>query len=257
MKKTLISVLVLFSLLVLLTLPASAGNVGITYNGTRVNVETELRNGTTFVPLRAFSDHLGSCTIVWNSASRQATVSGAFDLTVSPDTRSARCGGANVKLSAPGYISDGTLWVPVRAIASALGCEIGWTQKTLTVNMNTNGFIWLARIIQAEAGAEPYAGKIAVGNVVLNRVASPAFPNSVYDVVFDPSYGGQFTPAVNGTINNTPSAESTAAARACIAGENTAGNSLYFFNPRTSTRADWIEDNRDIRASIGNHVFYS
>jgi len=204
-----------------------------------------------------FCDSLRGCTISWNASARRATVSGTCAMTVTADYRSAICGGANVKLTGPCYIAGGNLWVPVRAFAASLGCEIGWNQRTQGVTLTPGGLYWLARIIHAEAGAEPYSGKIAVGNVVLNRVASDQFPDTIHDVIFDSSYGGQFTPVSNGTINCTPSAESTAAARACLAGENTAGRSPYFLNPETSTRAAWIEDNCDVYASIGNHAFYA
>ena len=63
---------------------------------------------------------------------------------------------------------------------------------------------------------------------MLNRVASPRFPNSVYEVIFQRN---QFTPAANGSINRTPSAESVVAAKLCLDGANTAGSALYFVNP--------------------------
>ncbi|MEA5039642.1 MAG: cell wall hydrolase [Clostridiaceae bacterium] len=251
------SILLLFSLLALLALPVSAAGITVSYNGSAMRVESVLKNGTTYVPLRTFCDEIGGCKISWNNSTRQATVSGECSMTVTAGTRSARCAGTNVTLSAPSYIAGGSLWVPIRALAAALECGIGWTQRTQTVSLDPGGFIWLARIIQAEAGLESYAGKIAVGNVVLNRVNSSEFPNSIYNVIFDSSYGGQFTPVINGTINCTPSAESYAAARACLAGESTAGKSLYFFNPTTSTRQGWIEQNCTLCASIGSHVFYA
>ncbi len=93
---------------------------------------------------------------------------------------------------------------------------------------------WLSRIIYAESGNQPLDGKIAVGNVVLNRVASPRFPNSVYEVIFQRN---QFTPAANGSINRTPSAESVVAAKLCLDGANTAGSALYFVNPTVAPEA--------------------
>lgn len=64
--------------------------------------------------------------------------------------------------------------------------------------------------------------------MVLNRVASPQFPNSVYSVIFQRN---QFTPASNGRINRTPTAECVIAAKLAMEGTNTAGNALYFINP--------------------------
>ena len=72
--------------------------------------------------------------------------------------------------------------------------------------------LWLSRIIIAESRGESLLGQIAVGNVVLNRVKSRDFPNTIYGVIFDRKYGVQFTPVANGTIYNTPGYTETLAA---------------------------------------------
>lgn len=115
---------------------------------------------------------------------------------------------------------------------------------------------WLARIIHAEAGGEPYIGKVAVGNVIMNRVKSSSFPNSVYDVIFE-YYKGipQFCPVHDGTIYNTPSSESYRAAQEAYGGASPVGNALYFFNPSKSS-GTWIVKNRTYVTTIANHVFY-
>lgn len=115
---------------------------------------------------------------------------------------------------------------------------------------------WLSRIIHAEAEAEPYQGKVAVGNVVLNRVKSTAFPNTVKGVIFE-YYKGipQFSPVADGTIYNTPCADSIKAAKAAIAGAKPVGTSTYFFNPDKS-RGQWIVDNKTFVVKIGDHAFY-
>ncbi|NLY42721.1 MAG: cell wall hydrolase [Clostridiaceae bacterium] len=116
---------------------------------------------------------------------------------------------------------------------------------------------WLARIIEAEAGGEPYAGKVAVGNVVMNRLKSSLFPNTIKGVIFD-SYKGipAFSPVQDGTIYNTPSAASIEAAKAAYNGEKPVGNSTYFFNPAKS-KGTWIVKNKKYVTKIGNHVFYA
>ncbi len=124
-------------------------------------------------------------------------------------------------------------------------------------SQQTSGDIyWLARIIHAEAGGEPYIGKVAVGNVIMNRVNSSSFPNSVYGVIFE-YYKGipQFSPVKDGTIYNTPSSESYRAAQEAYAGSKPVGGALYFFNPAKSS-GSWIVKNRTYVTTIGNHVFY-
>ncbi|QEK11877.1 cell wall hydrolase [Crassaminicella thermophila] len=128
------------------------------------------------------------------------------------------------------------------------------------INTSTNQYskdlYWMSRIIHAEAGAEPYKGKVAVGNVILNRVKSSEFPNTVYNVIFD-YYKGipQFSPVAEGTIYNTPSEESIQAAKDALNGVRPVGSAEYFFNPDKSA-AKWIVQNKTYVTRIGDHVFY-
>ena len=121
---------------------------------------------------------------------------------------------------------------------------------------NSDSVYWLARIINAESESEPLAGKIAVGNVILNRVDSTEFPDSIYDVIFDERWGGQFEPAQNGTIYNEPTDESLLAAKLCMDGASTAGDSLFFLNPSSSTNF-WMMESCVFVTTIGNHQFYA
>lgn len=115
---------------------------------------------------------------------------------------------------------------------------------------------WLARIIEAEAAGETYNGKIAVGSVVMNRVKSPLFPNSVKGVIFEYYQNiPMFSPVANGTIYNTPSQDSINAAYAAYNGQKPAGNATYFFNPSKSS-GTWIVNNKSFIIRIGQHVFY-
>ena len=100
-------------------------------------------------------------------------------------------------------------------------------------------------------------GKIAVGNVVLNRVENAEYPSSVYGVIFDDKGGVQFTPVANGTIENEPSEESVMAAKICLENYKLSHhNILFFLNPQIST-STWIPDNRDFIMTIGRHDFYA
>lgn len=115
---------------------------------------------------------------------------------------------------------------------------------------------WLSRIIEAEASGEPYAGKVAVGSVVINRVSRADFPNTVKGVIFD-YYNGipQFSPVADGTIYNNPSPDSINAAIDALNGAKPVQDSTYFFNPDKSA-APWIVNNKTYVARIGSHVFY-
>lgn len=139
----------------------------------------------------------------------------------------------------------------------------GGTQSNFGTNTtSTNGstgsddLYWLSRIIHAEASGEPYNGKVAVGNVIMNRIASSSFPNTVYNVIFE-YYNNipQFSPVAEGTIYNTPSAESVQAAKDALNGVKVVGNATYFFNPDKAT-GSWIVNNKTYVMRIGSHVFY-
>ncbi|MFZ5898707.1 MAG: LysM peptidoglycan-binding domain-containing protein [Bacillota bacterium] len=95
----------------------------------------------------------------------------------------------------------------------------------------------LARLITAEADDQPYLVKVAVGAVVLNRVASPKFPNTIAGVIYDWSHGKvQFEPVLNGWINRPASPEAIRAARDALNGWDPTGGALYFFEPWVKNR---------------------
>ncbi len=112
----------------------------------------------------------------------------------------------------------------------------------------------LARLVSAEAKGEPYAGKVAVATVVLNRVDSKDFPNTVKEVIYEKVSGHYaFTPVQNGTINQAADKDSIKAVDEAIAFRGQGKGSLYFYNPKTST-SKWILS-RPITTKIGNHTF--
>jgi N-acetylmuramoyl-L-alanine amidase len=128
-------------------------------------------------------------------------------------------------------------------------------RSTLTAKQRDDIF-WLARIIHAESQGEPYIGKVAVGNVVMNRVNSKQFPNTIYGVIFEYFQGiPQFSPVADGTIYNNPSAECLKAAEEAYWGSKPVGYALYFFNPKKAA-GSWIVNNRQYITTIGNHAFY-
>jgi N-acetylmuramoyl-L-alanine amidase len=112
---------------------------------------------------------------------------------------------------------------------------------------------WLSHIVYAESNGQPLDGMIGVGNVVLNRVQSERFPNSVQDVVFQP---GQFNPVDMGTIYLEPSEQAILAAKLAIEGVNTVGESLYFVNP-TIGITGWFNQNLTLTIVIADHAFYA
>ncbi len=110
----------------------------------------------------------------------------------------------------------------------------------------------LARVISAEARGEPYAGQVAVGAVILNRVEHPSFPSTVAGVVYQP---GAFTCMVDGQIDQPVAESAVRAAREALNGSDPSGGAIYYFNPGTAT-SSWIWS-RPLIKVIGNHRFCS
>lgn len=112
----------------------------------------------------------------------------------------------------------------------------------------------LARAINGEARGEPYEGQVAVGAVILNRVKSPKFPNTIAGVIYEP---GAFTAVSDGQINVAISEGSTVvkAARDALNGWDPSGGAIYYFNPATATNK-WIWS-RSLIKTIGKHRFCS
>ena len=108
----------------------------------------------------------------------------------------------------------------------------------------------LARLVHAEARGEPYVGKVAVAAVVLNRVKSSAFPNTISGVIYQ---AGAFDCVADGQINLTPDSDSVRAARDAMNRWDPTGGCIYYYNPATATSA-WIWS-REVRLRIGAHSF--
>jgi N-acetylmuramoyl-L-alanine amidase len=112
----------------------------------------------------------------------------------------------------------------------------------------------MARLVRAEAVGEPYAGKVAVATVILNRVKSADFPNTVRGVIYQISNGHYaFTPVANGEINKPADAESKRAVNEALAFMGKGNGSLFFYNPKTAS-SQWIFS-REVTVTIGNHRF--
>ena len=108
----------------------------------------------------------------------------------------------------------------------------------------------LARLVHGEARGEPYTGKVAVAAVVLNRVKSSSFPNTVAGVIYQK---GAFDAVSDGQINMSPDSTSKKAAQDALNGWDPSYGAIYYFNPNTATNK-WIWS-RPVTVTIGNHRF--
>jgi hypothetical protein len=251
--------------------PEGSANVNVTYNGRRVlEGEAAIIDDVTYVPLRSFSELMGAEEISWNEQSKTATVKKYnMNAKISQSTPYIEASGRYFYLSNPLKNINDRIFLPVRIAAKLFCVDVDWNSSSRTVMLkstnkqflsgseyyNSDDLYWLSRIINAEASGESLRGKIAVGNVVINRRASKSYPNTIYGVIFDRKNGTQFSPVAIGTIYKTPNAESVIAAKICLEGYTLSDSILFFMNPRIATN-NWISKNRPFAFRIGNHNFY-
>lgn len=225
-------------------------------------------DGVTYVALAPMALALDpSAQVSWDAGSATATV------TTSKLSLTARAGqlylvanGRYLYIPEQVQMVNGRLTVPLWAVAKAFDAAVGWDAATGTVTVtrgsgaiqsgdsfyNQEDLFWLSRVITAESGNQPLEGQMAVGNVVMNRVASPIYPNTVEGVL---AQKNQFTTYRAGKLaDRTPTATSVIAAKLVLDGgvvEETAG-ALYF----DSASGSWASRNKECVAVIGNHKFY-
>lgn len=168
------------------------------------------------------------------------------------------------------FTENDTLYIPLSKAAKAFGFNTTYVYEDNTTYLtrlrsavvsgeeyyDEEDVYWLSKIIHAEAQGEPFKGKLAVGNVILNRVESDEFPDTVYDVIFDDDHGVQFTPTVNGAIDQEPGEESVIAAKLCLDDAVLSETILYFLNESIASSL-WIPQNCEFVMAIGEHTFYA
>lgn len=174
------------------------------------------------------------------------------------------------------YAEDGIILLnnsvaaPVRVLAKVFNLDVVYDTEKKTVFLghrtwtNEGAYItpgdsyydadslyWLSHIIYSESGNQILAGKIAVGNVVMNRVKSSVFPNNIYDVLHQKN---QFTSVYYSNFSRTPNEESVVAAKLVLDGAEVLPNALFFARAGLSCYAS---RNRPYVATIGAHAFYA
>jgi N-acetylmuramoyl-L-alanine amidase len=138
--------------------------------------------------------------------------------------------------------------IPVAGTGAPAGggkAAVSYTQSELDL---------LARLVKAEAESEPYAAKVAVAAVVVNRVKSSQFPNTISSVIYEVSSNGyyQFTPVENGMINKTATQQDRNAALEALQGSDPSNGALFYFDDSTTNKWLW---SKPIKAWIGRMVF--
>ncbi len=151
-----------------------------------------------------------------------------------------------------GLVADGIVG---KKTLQALGISTSSSSSSSSSSSGVNGYTssdiaLLARLIHAEARGESYTGQVAVGAVVLNRVRSSSFPNTISAVIYQPY---AFTCVNDGQINLEPNQTAFSAAKDAMNGWDPSYGSLYYYNPAIAT-SKWIFSRKTV-VTIGKHVF--
>ena len=141
----------------------------------------------------------------------------------------------------------------VPAEETVLEPEVVEKKEKDILNLQYNDYNVLLKIVEAEAGGEDLIGKIMVANVILNRVNSDRFPNTITEVVYQKS---QFSPTIDGRIDTVSiSQETLTAVERALNGEDYSNGALYFRSVRCSST--WFDNRLTRIAEHGNHIFYT
>lgn len=206
--------------------------LGLTYNTSNNKIENEIvsteaatttaENRTIQTKLKRWGYYKGAVDGIYGSQTRQAV----------------RYFQSKNGLSVDGIVGPKT--------AAALGMTLSSSQSS----QSSGDLDLLAKIVYAEARGEPYSGQVAIAAVVLNRVESPSFPNTIAGVIYQPY---AFTAVSDGQINLTPNSTAYKAAQDALNGWDPTYGCLYYYNPATAT-SSWIWSRQTV-VTIGNHTF--
>ena len=224
------------------------------------------KNGVTYVSLAAMAQALEpSVQIGWDGSTVKIS-SSRLALTAKVGQLYLVANGRYLYLPEGVQNVNNTVTVPLSAVVEAFDAKLSWDGATGTIRITRGSggiqsgdsyydqedLFWLSRIIYAESGNQPLEGQMAVGNVVMNRVASPAYPNTVQGVL---AQKNQFSTYKSGALaNRTPNQSSVIAAKLVLDGGEVAetDGALYF----DSSSNSWASRNREFAAVLGGHKFY-
>lgn len=242
----------------------------VSVNGKQLSEPGVMMNGILYLPMRAFANSLGNAKVSYNKSTKTATLEmqGLY-LTATDGGFVTYANDRPLFGFSPNVLmSNGRMYVPASSLTKALGVEISeHSGSSVRIRGRYSPLVhaskfyredevfWLSRIITAESAGESLIGQIAVGDVILNRVKSSLYPNTIYGVIFDRKYGVQFSPVLDGRIYNTPTYTSTLAAKICLEGASLSDDAMFFLNPKTA-ESNWIVKSREYAYTIGGHDFY-
>ena len=243
--------------------------VSVWHNGQEMPlaVKTLLKDGTTFVSITDFC-RVMNCERVWENGGFTATRGDELYIRCEPGNFYLIANDRVLNMGKSCFITAGELMIPIRTMATIFDMSLQWNGRERRVYLEGSGLLksgddfynekdlyWLSRIINAEARGESLIGQLAVGSVVLNRVKSKEYPNTIYGVIFDRKNGVQFTPIKDGSIYLKPYDICVLAAKLCLEGVVDYSNGAIYFISEKVTSCYAMSHCEKV-ATIGGHRFY-
>lgn len=264
--------------------PSEAASTPIPVNGKAVYTDSFIQNDSMMVPAKFFIN--AGVQVGWNENYHSVTLKKGDMILGLPSGKNY----VDVYTKQSGtwkreYIkttttdrTDGT-YIPLRYTAEKLGFTLSGNSPAI-VSLSTQQAVpkpsaqpkdtensgytkeelnWLYKLTEAEAGGEPYEGKVAVAASVLNRVHSPEWPNTLKEVIFQvDTFNGksyyQYSPVLDKRIYNVQASKETiAAVQEALHGKDPSRSALVFYNP-DKTDNQWVRS-RPVTVKIGSHVF--
>lgn len=245
--------------------------VDLYFNGERLQQENYARlfDGMTCVSVRDFFEAMG-CQVEWNGESGVITVTreDGLDMELIPGDRLARANGRCWYMARPCSLEDGKAMIPLRDAAKVFSCEVTWDSFSRTAFLeggellesgetyyDQEDLLWIARIVRHESCNQPLDGKVAVANVIINRMNDAGFPSTAEEVIFDTRNGVQFVKRSSKSILKAPCETCWLAAKLALEGYETAPDCFFFASNKVAPTC-WAGRNREVYTVIGGHTFF-
>jgi N-acetylmuramoyl-L-alanine amidase len=235
----------------------------------KIDTNPYVLNGRVFVPVRFIMESFGIKIQYYNEEKKIVISDKGKLIEIWVFDNKAVINGEREYMDVPVEIINGKVMLPLRFISENVGIDVIWDRNTLSVlllnkdidppeelifdrDYTDDDLLWLSRIVTIETGWQGFDANLGVANVVLNRVKSAEFPDSIYGVIFDTQYSVQFPPAFYDNFAFLePTTLSIIAAKMALEGINNIGGSLFFNNvPIRSKSAD------DLYAIYDGEYFY-
>lgn len=245
--------------------------VELVFNGEEMELANYARlvDGMTCVPVRDFFEAM-ECEVNWDSAAGVIAITreDGLEMELIPGDRLARANGRCWYMARPCSVEEGKAMIPLRDAAKVFSCDVTWDPYCRAAYLeggellesgetyyDQEDLLWIARIVRHESCNQPLDGKVAVANVIINRMNDAGFPNTAEEVIYDTRNGVQFVKRSSKSILKDPCETCWLAAKLALEGYETAPDCFFFASNKVAPTC-WAGRNREVYTVIAGHTFF-